>query len=66
LTEKNELKTIIKQGNVFDVDIYSPKEENSTQMIRIWGDNMIHSGSMRTKFKFKIKEDLKKTQNKLL
>ena len=46
ITPENEVKNLVKAGCVFEVSL-----PNCT--VRIWGDNIIHLGSERTKVKFK-------------
>ncbi len=56
INEKNELKTIIKAGSVFEVRL--PDTHNGgdgTYVARIWGDNIVYLGSERTKVRFKEK-----------
>lgn len=52
INSKNEIKNLLKQGSVFDINIGEGK------VVRIWGDNIIFLGSERTKVKFKEKHNL--------
>jgi len=49
LNQKNEIKTILKNGSVFEVEI------NNGIKIIIYGDNFIFKSAERTKIKFKPK-----------
>ncbi|TNV76955.1 hypothetical protein FGO68_gene15655 [Halteria grandinella] len=53
INEQNEVKNLIKAGTVFEVKVKSG--EGKVFGIRIWGDNIIHLGSERTKVRFKQK-----------
>jgi RNase P/RNase MRP subunit p29 len=56
INEKNEVKNIQKAGSVFEVQLpCSIKDSERVFGIRIWGDNIIHLGSERTKVRFKEK-----------
>jgi len=46
ITPSNEVKNLVKAGCVFEVRL-------PQCAVRIWGDNIIHLGSERTKVKFK-------------
>ena len=50
LNKKNEVKTILKNGCVFETEI-----KNNGMKIRIYGDNFIYKSAERTKIKFKPK-----------
>ena len=50
LTKKNEIKTILKNGCVFETDI-----NYNGMKILIYGDNFIYKSAERTKIKFKPK-----------
>ena len=49
LNKKNEIKTILKNGSVFEIEI------NNGIKILIYGDNFIFKSAERTKIKFKPK-----------
>jgi ribonuclease P protein subunit POP4 len=49
LNKKNEIKTILKNGSVFEIEI------NNDIKILIYGDNFIFKSAERTKIKFKPK-----------
>ena len=50
LNKKNEIKTILKNGNVFETEI-----NYNGMKINIYGDNFIYKSAERTKIKFKPK-----------
>ncbi len=50
LTEKNEIKIILKQGNIFEITLHY----NNCKIL-INGDNFIYKSAERTKIKFKTK-----------
>lgn len=50
INQNNEVKNLLKQGSVFEVDI-----GDGERAVRIWGDKIIFMGSERTKVKFKEK-----------
>ena len=50
LNKKNEIKTILKNGCVFETEI-----KNNGMKILIYGDNFIYKSAERTKIKFKPK-----------
>lgn len=54
INQKNEVKNLIKAGSVFEV-ILPETHGQSEYAVRIWGDNIIHLGSERTKVRFKEK-----------
>ena len=45
------MKNLLKEGNVFAIEIESGE-------VLIWGDNILYAGSERTKVKFKEKFNL--------
>ena len=51
VNEKDEVKNLLKAGSVFEVALPATHGE----AVRIWGDNIIHLGSERTKVRFKEK-----------
>ena len=53
INEKDEVKNLLKQGSVFEVDLGDGK-----RAVRLWGDNIVFMGSERTKVKFKEKYNL--------
>ena len=50
LNKKNEIKTILKNGNIFETEI-----NYNGMKIHIYGDNFIYKSAERTKIKFKPK-----------
>ena len=54
INEKDEVKNLIKAGSVFEITLPDSHGEGKYG-IRIWGDNIIHLGSERTKVRFKEK-----------
>jgi len=50
LNKKNEIKTILKNGNIFETEI-----NYNGMKINIYGDNFIYKSAERTKIKFKPK-----------
>ena len=50
LTKKNEIKTILKQGCIFETVL-----EFNNMKILIYGENFIYKSAERTKIKFKPK-----------
>ena len=48
ITPENEVKNVLKQGNVFELEL-----QHYPFNVRMWGDSIIHMGSERTKVKFK-------------
>lgn len=50
INEKDEVKNLLKQGSVFEIDL-----GDGERTVRIWGDNIVFMGSERTKVKFKEK-----------
>lgn len=56
LNSKNKVKTILKNGNVFEIKL-------NDVVVQILGDNFIYKSSERTKIKFKPKYNLKSLKN---
>ena len=53
INPKNEIKNLLKQGSVFEIELGDGK-----RAVKIWGDNIVFMGSERTKVKFKEKYNL--------
>lgn len=53
INKDNQVKNLLKQGSVFEF-VINEGEFN----VMVWGDNIIHQGSERTKVKFKEKYSL--------
>ena len=58
--ENNDVKVLLKSGAVFQFILPSimKSKEAMPLAVNIWGDNILHSGSERTKLKFKEKYQL--------
>lgn len=57
INQENQVKNLIKAGSVFEVKLPNT-HGNGEYGIKIWGDNIIHLGSERTKVRFKEKYNL--------
>jgi ribonuclease P protein subunit POP4 len=54
----NKLKTVLKEGCVFQFSLPYKTTDGQPLAVNIWGDNILYKGAERTKVKFKEKFNL--------